>query len=448
MSIVAELSQLFENTPGYIAFVSGPNHRFEVANAAYRRLVGERPLIGRTVSDALPELGLTGHLSKLDEVYRTGEAFRAENVLVQFRDASGSMGQHYITFIYQPVMDSRGDVTGIFAQGVDVTREVAADDERRKAEARLEAFFHQSAVGIAETNLEGRFLRANQRYCQIVGRSEDQLRRLTIRDVTHPDDFAANDALLDGSAIGGSFAVDKRYVAPDGAIIWVHNSVTTITDHLGKPSSRMCVSIDISDRMAAEADRRRAEERQRLLITELNHRVKNMLTVVQGIAHKTLKSSSSPQEMISAFESRLHALGAAHDILTQESSTCASIKGIVTAALTPFCTEGRCFIDGLDFQLPSRVAVSLALAIHELATNAVKYGGLSNETGQVDVTWTVEDGVLGLIWQESGGPVVHQPERRGFGSRLIEQVLAAELSGSVEMFFEPSGLRCVVRASL
>jgi two-component sensor histidine kinase len=203
------------------------------------------------------------------------------------------------------------------------------------------------------------------------------------------------------------------------------------------------------------SERKRAETYQRLLVNELNHRVKNTLAIVQAIAHQSFSGGRDVEEAKAAFEGRLTALSAAHDVLTRESWESASMLRIVEDALAPYRGEtGRFRIEGADLRLPPKTAVSLALAIHELATNAVKYGALSVDGGFVEIVWRVEPtegergGRLHFEWREQGGPAVRAPSRRGFGTRLIERSLAAEFEGEVAIDFRPEGVVCTVDAPL
>jgi two-component sensor histidine kinase len=196
------------------------------------------------------------------------------------------------------------------------------------------------------------------------------------------------------------------------------------------------------------AARAEGERHQQILIGELNHRVKNTLAIVQSLAHQTFRDQASPGEAIKSFEARLTALAAAHNLLTEQRWEAASMKQIVTAALRPFCHERRCAMDGPDFKIAPQTAVTLALAIHELATNASKYGALSTDGGTIDLTWTEDDGRFDLTWREVGGPTVAQPTTEGFGTRLIKRGLAAELHGTVDLDFQPDGLVCRISGRL
>ncbi len=188
-----------------------------------------------------------------------------------------------------------------------------------------------------------------------------------------------------------------------------------------------------------------------MLVNELNHRVKNMLAIIQSIAQQSFKGNEMAASR-AAFEGRLVALSAAHYILNETTQNSASLRHVIAAAVRPFYTEGdRLSICGPDLALPAGTAVALSMAVHELATNATKYGALSNNDGQVSIRWTINDEPrrrMNLVWGETNGPSVVKPSRRGFGSRMIERVLASELNGSVTVDFRPEGLVCSVEAPI
>jgi len=197
---------------------------------------------------------------------------------------------------------------------------------------------------------------------------------------------------------------------------------------------------------------KRAAEHQRLLIDELNHRVKNTLATVQSISAQTLRTADTKEEARDALERRLLALSRAHDVLTRESWDGADLVEVIEKALEPYQISGenRLRITGPHVRVTPRMSLALAMAMHELATNAVKYGALANKTGTIDVSWKVTNGTapprLALRWTETGGPPVVPPRRRGFGSRLIERSLANDLDGQVEIAFAPTGVVCTVDA--
>ena len=203
--------------------------------------------------------------------------------------------------------------------------------------------------------------------------------------------------------------------------------------------------LELDSTLAAQ---KRALAHQDLLINELNHRVKNTLATVQSIAFQSLRSAETMDHASQRLESRLMALARVHDVLTRESWDSAELRTIVHQAISPFESVGlqRFRLSGPPIRLPPRQALPLSMAIHELLTNALKYGALSLASGQVSIAWDVDAGgtELAFRWDENGGPPVEPPSARGFGTRLIERGLAQELGGSVAIEFDPSGVTCAI----
>jgi two-component sensor histidine kinase len=194
--------------------------------------------------------------------------------------------------------------------------------------------------------------------------------------------------------------------------------------------------------------------RQKLLLDELNHRVKNTLATVQSLASQTLRSAESPDAFRQTFEARVVALSKAHDLLTTRNWQGAALNEIVAQQLAPYSTvePARLVLAGEPVALTPRAALTLSMVFHELATNAAKYGALSVPSGRLDVRWKVDRDASGsrvvtLTWQESGGPPVAPPTRRGFGSRLIERS-TSELEGEMRYEFDPFGVRYSVAIPL
>lgn len=200
-------------------------------------------------------------------------------------------------------------------------------------------------------------------------------------------------------------------------------------------------------------ERRRADEHRKILIGELNHRVKNTLAVVQSIASQTLGHASTIEGARQAFGARLINLAQAHDVLTRESWTGADLTEIIHDTVKPHAGGTNRFqIDGPPIQLAPGAALAVSMALHELSTNAAKYGALSSEEGHVGIVWQLqsqgEDRRLLLSWTEAGGPPVIAPTHKGFGSRLIERALATELGGKVRVSYESSGVVCTIDAPM
>jgi two-component sensor histidine kinase len=204
---------------------------------------------------------------------------------------------------------------------------------------------------------------------------------------------------------------------------------------------------DLQGAVAAAADvteRLRYEDHLKLLLNELNHRVKNTLAIVQSIATLTLKDVSPDAR--DAFEERLLNLSAVHNLLTDESWNSTSLASVARTSLR--AARERVSFEGDDLRLRPKSAVALSMALHELGTNALKYGALSVERGRVSVRWTTRDGRFRLRWEETGGPTVSPPGHRGFGSRMIERGLAAELQGEVRIDWQPQGVVCTIDAPI
>ena len=203
-----------------------------------------------------------------------------------------------------------------------------------------------------------------------------------------------------------------------------------------------------------ETRNRRAEEQRVLLLNELNHRLKNTLATVQSIAEQTLRAGQADPAIRANLADRLAALSAAHDVLVKENWAGADLDEIVRRTLAPHQQDGRDIrIGGPTVRVSPQQAVSLSLALHELATNAVKYGALSTERGAVNVEWNLAlDGCgqrhMNLLWQETGGPRVEQPDKTGFGTRLITRHFGRESGGSARLDFSPAGLRCLIELPL
>lgn len=202
------------------------------------------------------------------------------------------------------------------------------------------------------------------------------------------------------------------------------------------------------------AERREAEKHRELLINELNHRVKNTLATVQSIVAHTLRTNSLEAEARSRVDARLIALSDAHNLLTEQNWEGTTLDRVVAMALRPHQSdrERRFEVHGPKVHLSPKTALAIAMALHELATNAIKYGALSKDHGQVSLHWQVDrsDGEprLSMTWSEQGGPPVTPPSHKGFGTRLIERGLAAELGGSVQLSYPESGVRCIIDTPL
>jgi PAS domain S-box-containing protein len=435
----ARLQQMFQQAPGMMVLLRGPDHVFELVNPTYLTLIGRREVIGKPVREALPELAGQGFVELLDEVYRTGKAFTATAMRVRVRRRDGAE-ERFINFVYQPLTDTEGHVTGIFVEGFEVTGFKRAEAALRAAHDRNVEILESISDAFYAVDAQWRFTYINRKTEEWWQRGREDLIGKVFWE-EFPQAVGSEPYKAHLAAMQHRQPVRLEAMSP---VLhhWVDISIY--------PTRDGGLSVYFRD----ITDRRRADEQRELLINELNHRVKNTLATVQSIAAQTLRNAPTAQAAKDALEGRLIALARAHDVLTRENWEGASLQEIVAQAVEPFSSGGedRLHLSGPAVRLPPRMALALAMALQELATNAVKYGALSNAAGEIRITWTHDAGSspsrLQLRWQESGGPPVATPTRRGFGSRLIERSLAQDLDGTAHMQFEPGGLVCTLDAPL
>lgn len=322
--------------------------------------------------------------------------------------------------------------------------------ERRASELharRLAAIVSSSEDAIISKDIDGTITSWNHGAERLFGYSADEIVGKSVMTLIPPDRHDEEAAIIDrirrGEPVEHYDTVRQR---KDGSGVWVSLSVSPIFDAQGKVIGASKIARDMTER-------RLADEHRQILVGELNHRVKNTLAVVQSIASQTFGSAASMQEARVAFGSRLMNLAKAHDVLTRESWAGANLADIVADTVEPHAGgQSRFRIEGPRLQLTPSAALAMSMALHELSTNAAKYGALSTEAGRVEIFWRVEgDGEarrLALRWRESGGPTVVKPTRKGFGSRLIGRALAAELGGKVRVDYKPSGVVCTIVAPM
>ncbi|MBP0446357.1 PAS domain S-box protein [Roseomonas sp. SSH11] len=245
-------------------------------------------------------------------------------------------------------------------------------------------------------------------------------------------------ALEEGRAIN-----ERWHVRKDGSRFWASGMMLPLLDREGRPQGFLNIlrdGTDLHDRM----------QRKATLLAEMQHRVKNILTLAQSLAVQTQRYAKTPASFQADFTARLVALARSHDVLTANEWSGAPLDEILRRSLAPHGgPPSRVSLHGLPFRLPSTTAITLGLAFHELATNATKYGALSTPEGQLEVRWDLQRGLDGqrglrIAWRERGGPPVTPPERQGFGSRLLEEGLAYQLGGTVRLRFAPEGLECEI----
>ena len=260
----------------------------------------------------------------------------------------------------------------------------------------------------------------------------------------HRDDLAHFDRLF-GQAFAErwpEYKSDYRIIRSDGEVRWIEERAVIAYDRNGRPERLVGVNIDVTER-------KRAEEHQGVLMAELDHRVKNVLATVQAVAAQTMQASSSMEHFVAALYGRIRSMGSTHELLSHRRWLGIPLGELVERELAPYATGSNIMISGPDVMLSPEAAQTMAMVLHELATNAAKHGSFSTRDGHVSVRWHRElngdaDAALRIEWQESGGPaVVQAPDRRsGYGMEIIRDLLPYELDGTVDLAFASEGVRC------
>ncbi len=344
----------------------------------------------------------------------------------------------------------------------DITERKRAADALYQSEERLRTILNELPVGVMLTQVpEGKVLFHNGKSTDLLGfpsTSAEKMENLLQQGAEHPDGtpFQACEYPIARTLLTGEDIDQKEilYRRPDGRVTHLAMSSTLISDASGAESFAVSAFYDVTEQ-------KRAETRQRLLINELNHRVKNTLATVQSLAAQSFQRISPDPDSIAAarraFESRLFALARGHDVLTRENWEGASLKEVVNEAFAAYRSlhpdgSDAIAIDGQDLWVTPPMVLSLSMALHELCTNALKYGALRVPGGQVRISWSAVSEPTGtrllLRWEEQGGPPVSPPARKGFGSRLIQDGVARELNGVAQMVYEPTGVVCTIDVPL
>jgi PAS domain S-box-containing protein len=313
-----------------------------------------------------------------------------------------------------------------------------------QSEARLRATQNNAAVGIAEVDRDGRFVSVNEARCRLTGHTRDELLGLHFGHAADPATLEQDLDLFRRQVAGefDTYTTDSRFRRKNGSGGWARVTSTAVRDAGGEFLYAVRVVEDITER-------READRRQKLLIDELNHRVKNTLATVQSLAWQAARPGVPPQVAQQRFQERLLALSRTHNLLNETHWEGASLRTILETELQPYATApSRIRLHGPEVQLPPKSAVVLGMAFHELATNAVKHGALSLASGQVQVDWKIDQAgdeeILTIEWCELGGPLLDVQPNSGFGSRLLRQTIIQELAGALDVRFEREGVCCTI----
>lgn len=339
----------------------------------------------------------------------------------------------------KPYRDLKNVIDGVVLTFIDITDRKRAERDR----AQLAAIVESSEDAIIGHDLDGIVTSWNRGAEKIYGYKADEIigqPMSTLLGEEQIDEWPANlDRLRQGQAIHN---FDISRMSKGDRPIEVSLTISPIRDEGGRIVGASAVARDIAERRAAEAQ-------AALLMAELDHRVKNILSVVSSVVSQTLKSGGPPEAMRLEIDGRIKAIARAHTLLTRGGNAEGALLDLVRTELAPYDHIANITISGDDVVLSSSAGITLGLAIHELATNAAKYGALSVPEGHVDVSWRVSEGnppLFTLVWRESDGPPVNPPTGRGFGTKLIERSVAHGLGATVKREFRKDGVHLEISA--
>jgi PAS domain S-box-containing protein len=317
------------------------------------------------------------------------------------------------------------------------------DEALRKSEERYKGIYENAAIGIYIADLTGRFQHCNPAYASMHGHTEEELCKLNIKDLVHPEDWHRHIPEIQRLTSGKvpSFEILNRCIAKGGDFIWVHKHVSLLRDGAGRPESMLALVTDVTER-------KRAEDATKLLNAELDHRVKNALATVSAVVSHTGQGSRSVATFVAALQGRIRSMATTHELLSARLWQGISLTELIGRELAPYATSRNIEINGPEILLKPDSGHAMATVLHELATNAAKYGALSTKGGRVSIRWDRRPNChpprLVLEWQEFGGPPVVTPDRSGFGTSTICDLIPYEFGGTVDLTFPREGVRCRV----
>lgn len=375
---------------------------------------------------------------------RDGASFEGVEAVVLNAD-----GRRWVARVdIAPMRDANGEVVGAINCFQDVTREHDLHDTVERQQRTFDLAMIASQMGTWRYTLADNICLYDENAQRLYGLTEAAFLHDDegVKAKFHPDDMevmwarVAQALDVDGD---GRYEVEYRVKQLDGGWRWL--SAWGLVEFEGVGEARKPVAIAGASRDLTET--KKAEELQRLLTNELNHRVKNTLATVQSITAQTLRGANDLKSARAALDDRLISLARAHDLLTDASWSGADLRDVVARAMQPF-DAAQLDVSGPSLTIAPRHALTLSLALHELATNASKHGALSAPGGRVEVRWRSDDDALHLDWRERDGPAVARPTRRGFGSRLLEEGVDRELGGRTRLDYAKDGVRCEISAPL
>jgi PAS domain S-box-containing protein len=434
----SQLAVFVEHAPAAIAVL---DHEMRYLAVSRRfvvdfRLPPDARLIGRSHYEIFPEI--PERWRDIHSRVLAGEEFSNEED--QFTRQDGRID--WTRWSMAPWRGGDGRIGGAVLLAELRTEQVEARRALIDGEARFRATFENAAVGVALVGTDGSILRANNSFARMLGYSVEELTTRTFQHLTHPDDLATNLSVLNKALVGDaeSYCIEKRYIRKDGGVVWASLTVGCVRKTVGGVDYFVSVIQDITER-------KRVEEQQRTLLAELDHRVKNALATVSAVVSHTQHGSRSVADFVAALDGRIRSMATTHELLSSNRWQGVSLTELVQRELAPYATRNNTEINGPGILLKPEAGQAMAMVLHELATNAAKYGALSTKNGRVSIRWDRHlNGHTGshlvFEWQEIGGPLVDGLGKSSYGTSTIRDLIPYEFGGTVDLVLAPEGLRC------
>ncbi|HEU0149805.1 MAG TPA: PAS domain S-box protein [Bradyrhizobium sp.] len=397
-------------------------------NAACARLFGRstEEMVGQSVLDIIP-----GELWDEEQAIlaRVGAGEPVENYETVRLAADGRPIEVSVTL--SPIRDGFGVVIGISS----IIRDVSEKKRAERGAAMLAAIVTSTSDGVVSKTLEGIVTSWNRSAERILGYSEADMLGRSIRTIIPADRQQEEDRIL-ATVLAGEIVdnFETVRIRKGGTLTDVAVTVSPVRDAAGRIVGASKIVRDITDK-------RQTREQLRTLLAEVNHRSKNLLSLVQAIARQMTRQDRELD--LDRFLERLQAIAGNQDLLIQNDWRFIPLGDLVRSQLRTFgeAIGNRIHIEGPQVELTPEAAQAIGMALHELVTNAAKYGALANDDGRIDISWTRDGNLFAMRWTEQGGPPVAPPTRRGFGSKVISDMVRLSLDGGVEVLFPVSGLR-------
>lgn len=390
------------------------------------------PMVGQSIRRLIPP----DRQKEEDEIIarlRKGEHIETFETIRMGRN--GRLVEASVTI--SPIIDDTGKMLGASKFVRDISDRKAREKKLRESEQRLSQIINNinSFAGLIDTS--GKIIEVNTQALAAAGVPREAIIEQPMAEApwwSHSPEVAQRVREIIAQCLAGeTIRCDLPYVTGEGEKRWVDFQAAPIRETEGTITAVLTSGVDITER-------KRSEEQVRLLLHEINHRAKNMLSLVLAIARQT--ATSSPGDFVTRFSERIQSLAANQDLLVENRWRGIELQPLVRAQLAHFndLVGTRIAVNGHNLRLTPAAAQSIGMALHELATNASKYGALSTAQGHIDIAWALEDDRFVISWREHGGPPVEKPKRRGFGNTVLTTLAQASVSGNVVLDYAASGV--------